>query len=97
MFFQSQLLQQRMYMITQHLITFGITATECEALAAAYTWCVRQISYMKKMNAPRADNTKVTLLLQDCWTTLAINEIMHEDQIVEGLYVEHLQSYKDRL
>ena len=97
MFSHSQLLQQRMYLTTQHLIILGITATEGEALAVAYHWSVKQVSYMDNMNAARADHTKVTQLLEDCQAALAINEISHEDQIIEDLYVEHLQGYKDRL
>ena len=84
-------------MITQHCITLGITASEGESFAAVYHWCVQQTSYMDNMKAAREDHTKVTQLLEECQTTLNINDITHEDQMVEDLYVEHLQSYKDRL
>ena len=52
---------------------------------------------MDNMIEAPADHNKVTQLLDDCQATLAINEIVHEDQIIEDLYVDHLQGFKERL
>ena len=97
MFSHLHLLQLRMNLTTQHLIILGIIATDREALPAAYLWSVQPVTFMGNMNATRADPTKVTQLLDDCQVTLAINDITREDRIIENLYLEHLQGYKNRL
>ena len=75
----------------------GITAQEGESLAAAYHWSAEQVSYLDNIYAAREDINKVTQLLEDCQGALAIKGNTHDDQIIEDLYVEHLQGYTDRL